>query len=581
MTENFWIHPGIMLIAAGCATAMLPRRWRNPILLLGSICAAVSATFLPCGFEATVPFIGDWSLAILHVDRLSFLFAFTFSVMAVIGSLYAFHHDKRLECLTCMVYAGSTVSMILAGDWITLIFFWELMAASSMYLIYCGGQPHSRQAGLRYIIMHLFGGNLLLIGILFLLDGGSAVTSLGPEDGAAFWLIFLGVAVNGVIPPLHTWAADAYPQSSPVGGVFLSCFTTKAAVYVMIRLFAGIDMLIWIGVFMALYGAVYAIMENDARKLLSYHIVSQLGFMVAGIGMGTELGIAGASAHAVCNVLQKSLLFMCMGAVLYATGKRNITQMGGLGKRMPLVFLCFLAGAFAISGVPPFNGFISKSITISAAAQEGLVWTELLLTLASIGTFLSIVLKMGYFIFLAPPEQKSEQESAVRPLPFGMKAAMSVTALLCLITGLFPDRLYGLLPEHIVYAPYTADHLTQSVLLLLAAAVPFLVYLPHMKPSSGISLDFDWFYRKPLKKGLLFLSELCCRIQDAAGRSVVRGIHGCRPFLANPVRWFFTAVDGSDHEEYEEDLYRLPISNPIILIILMLSVLILCLAIFI
>lgn len=546
-------------------------------MVAGAALSAMVMALLPLGMIWEVHFFGEYQLMLIHVDRLSWLFALAFTIMAVICSVYGYHNKKRLEGLAALVYAGSTVSMILAGDWISLIFFWELMAVSSMYLVYAGGMRDSRKASFRYIIIHMFGGNLLLGGILLLISSGDLLVGPVTDSGSlAFWLVLLGVAVNGVIPPLHTWVADAYPESSPTGGIFLSCFTTKATIYVMIRVFAGADLLIWVGVAMALYGAIYAIMENDARRLLAYHIVSQLGFMVAGVGMGSVMGIDGAAAHAICNILQKSLLFMCMGAILYATGKRKITEMGGFAKSMPYVFLCFLVAGFAISGVPLFNGFISKSITISAAAEGGLGTVELLLSLASIGTFLSIVLKMGYYIFLAEPgngQLNSEgMVSAARPqtLPMGMKIAMGVTAILCVVTGVFPQILYGVLPLDLAYHPFTVDHLTQTGGLLLMAIVPFLLFLPNMKPKDKISLDFDWFYRIPLKRLIQAFSKACCDVQEVVGRTALALIHKTAPFFKNPMAGIVSAVDGKPHEEYDEDTYRLPIGYPMVMIILVL-----------
>ncbi len=578
MGEAMMIHPGLVLILTGFLAVMLPPRQRQAGMLAGSIAALICAALLPLGGTMRLPFAGDMELMVLRIDEVSFLFVMTFSILAVLGTLYGQFREKAGEAFACMAYAGSTVSMVLAGDWITLLLFWEMMAVSSMYLIYCGGQPDSKGAAVRYVIMHLFGGNLMLVGVIVLLaQGSTSLSALDMSQTAAFWLILLGVGVNGVIPPLHTWAADAYPQSSPTGGVFLSCLTTKAAVYVMLRLFAGESLLIWLGVWMAIFGAVYAIMENDARKLLSYHIISQLGFMAAGVGMGTALGMSGAAVHAVCNVFQKSLLFMCMGAVLYATGKRNITEMGGLAKKMPLTFLCFFAAAFAISGVPLFNGFVSKSLTVSAAAEMGLGSVELLLNLAGVGTFLSITLKMGYFIFLRQGTEQSREEKPLRPLRPEMKLAMMGGAGLCLVTGLFPGLLYDLLPYPIDYEPYTIDHLTQTLMLLGSAMAAFLMYLPHMKPSEGISLDVDWFYRRPLKKVIFGLSALLCRIQDFLGKGLVAGIQKWEPFLKNPVRKWLPSVDEADHESYDEDLYRLPISNPIGWIVVMLILLVSCL----
>lgn len=529
--NNIILHPGIILILSGIIAALVPEKIRKIIMILGPAGAITAMLALDYGTVLTVPFINGSELMLVNVDRLSYVFGMVFSMMSLIGSVYALHNKGSLETTASLCYAGSSLGVTLAGDWLTLIFFWELMAASSLFLVWANRSEKAVKAGFRYLLVHMFGGNCLLIGIIFKVNGGDMlISNVTAVHDAAFWLILLGVAINAAIPPFHSWLTDAYPEANVTGSVFLSSFTTKVAVYCLIRMFAGTSFLIWFGVAMALYGALFAIMENDVRRLLSYHIISQVGFMVAGVGIGTPLALDGATAHAFSHILYKSLLFMGAGAIITATGINKINQLGGLAKKMPFVCVAFTVGAFSISGVPLFNGFISKSITVSAACEAGYPLAELLLLVASVGTFLHVVMKMLYFIFFG--EDKGIE---VKPLPKNMYVAMSIGSVLCILYGVFPDLLYRFLPYDFEYHPFTWDHIMQYVQLLVTGVVPFIMYLEHMEPLSKISLDTDWFYRKPFAALVRVISSLCVTVQIGLGAFFKSIYDGVRRASKNPL----------------------------------------------
>ena len=409
--------------------------------------------------------------------------------------------------------------------------------------------------------MHIVGGSLLFAGILIhVATGGELTVQALTESGTAtwaFWLILLGVAINAAIPPLHAWLTDAYPEASVTGSVFLSAFTTKTAVYVLLRVFPGASVLVVAGVVMALYGVVYAVLENDIRRLLAYHIVSQVGYMVTGVGMGTALALDGAAAHAFSHILYKSLLFMGTGAVIYATGLRKLTELGGISDKMKLVVFLYTVGAFSISGVPLFNGFISKSMVISAATYDHRPIVELLLTFASVGTFLHTGLKLPYFTFFGP-----KKDTPVAPVPLNMLVAMGVGALLCFAYGVMPDLLYRLLPNGSEYHPYTVDHVMSSVQLLLGTAVAFWLLLAKLGGQATISVDTDWLYRKPLA---------------AVGRTLVAGARGFGQAVQGVTGAIVyslsaltqpsddTVVTGSDPRAVDSDPFRFrsPIGNTV------------------
>lgn len=563
------LHPGLILILVGVIAALVPKAVRKWVLAIGPAVALIAALMLTKGDLMIIPFINGMNLHLMMVDSLSWIFVVIFALLAFMGGVYSMHNDSWAEALASMAYAGSTISMVLAGDWVTLLFFWELMAISSLYLIWGNHTAKSRRAGFRYIMVHFFGGNMLLFGVLLKVTAGDfMISSLTGAHDAAFWLILIAVCVNSVVPPLHAWVADAYPESTITGGAFMSSLTTKAGIYVMIRLFAGTDWLIWVGIVMALYGAIFAIIENDMRRLLSYHIVSQLGFMVAGVGLGTAMALDGAAAHAVTNVLQKSMLFMCAGVVMYATGRRKLNELGGLAKQMPLLCVFFLIAAFSISGVPLFDGFVAKSITISAAAEAGHGTMELMLSLASIGTFLSITLKMTYYMFFAPQQEGLE----VGSVPKNMMVALGIAAFMNIIFGIVPSLLHNYLPYPIEYHAYTVDHLTQYVEVLVAAMIPFMLYLSHMMPKSKLALDFDWFYRKPLVSCVSWISSMCCAIRDGLGGMIRSMVDGTKPFMDNPIAFMKRTWNGTQPEQYDPDQYRPLIGEVMLVDILILVV---------
>lgn len=556
------LHPGLILIAVGFLAMILPKMLRKIILAVGPFVAFFAALNMPLGTDLSIGLYGTgFQLGYMYVDKLSYVFCMIFALMACIGGLYSCHNENPMEAFCSMAYAGCALGVTLAKDWLTMIFFWEALAVTSLFLIWCHHTPASRRAGFRYLLVHMLGGNLLLGGIFLKVGQGDLLINnlaLGAHD-IAFWAILIGVAVNAAIPPLNAWLVDAYPEGTITGSVFLSSFTTKVAVYCLIRIFAGTDFLMGFGCFMALYGAAYAIMENDMRRLLGYHIISQVGFMVAGVGIGTAMALNGATAHAFSHILYKSLLFMCAGAIIYATGIRKINQLSGMAKKMPFVAICFFVAAFSISGVPFFNGFISKTITLAAASEAGHAWVYALLELASIGTFLSITLKMGYFIFLRQEERKVEIKNN---LPKNMYLGMGLGASLCFLYGVYPDLLYRYLPFAApMYVPFTAAHIVSYIEILVVTMVPFMMFLPCMEPHTALSLDTDWFYRKPLAFIILRVSALFCALSSALGSAWRVLYEKCMDLTANPMD-FLDAKPFRKRTHYNPENYRTSIADP-------------------
>ena len=495
LLSGSFLQPGLILILCGLLCLVVPQMVRRVLVL---VCPLLSlAAVMMCG-----------------ADKLSVMFGIIFSVISFIAALYNLSVKDRFEVAAETVYAGASLSAVFVSGWISMIIYWELMAVSSWLTLVSARTKEATKAGFRYLMVHMLGGNLLLAGIVIKLTEGSTMiqclTTTAPD--AAYWLILAGVAVNAAIPPLHAWIADAYPESTMGGTVYMGSFTTKVGVYFLIRLFAGTELLLYFGVFMALFGACMALMENDLRRLFAYHIVSQVGYMVAALALGGALGIDGAAAHAFNNILYKGTLLMCAGTVISATGKRKISQLGGLGKKMPLTAGCFLIASMAIAGFPLLNGFVSKSLIMNAAAESGIHWAELLLMVASVGTLMSITLKINYFVFWGKTDSQEASLTAEGlavsedSVALSRKIAMVLGTAGCVVCGIMPNLVYGMTPCGSDGHPFTVDHVTQYMELFAAAAIGFLMYLSHMKPHEQLTLDADWLYRKPLKALVRWLS---------------------------------------------------------------------------
>jgi multicomponent Na+:H+ antiporter subunit D len=437
----------------------------------------------------------DYSLTMMRVDKLSQLFGYLFHLAAFIGILFALHVRDTTQQVSALLYAGGAVGVIFAGDLITLFVFWEILAVTSVFLIWARRTAKAEAAGMRYLLVQVASGVILLAGALVHLhETGSLAFEKMQIDGLGTWLIFLAFGIKCAFPLLHNWVTDAYPEATPTGTVFLSAFTTKVAVYAFARAFPGTEWLIYIGVAMAVFPIFYAVIENDLRRVLCYSMINQVGFMVVGIGLGTELALNGATAHAFTHVIYKALLFMSMGAVLQMTGKMNGSELGGLYKTMPFTTVFCIVGAASISAFPLFSGFVSKSMVMASALEEGydVVWLGLLF--ASAGVFHHAGIKIPFFAFFA-------HDSGIRTSdpPFNMLLAMFIAAAICVFIGSYPWFLYSLLPWPVDYAPYTWTHVIAQTQLLFFSALAFIfLKLTHLYPPElpSINIDADWTYRR-------------------------------------------------------------------------------------
>jgi multicomponent Na+:H+ antiporter subunit D len=482
--------PGAVLLLAAALIALLPARARAPIAVAAPLLTLAAVWLVPADGGATLAFLGQ-TLAPVEASAAGRLFATIFTLAAFGGALFGLRCAGALEYCAAFIYAGAAIGVTFAGDWITLLIAWELMAVASTGVIWAGGTEQAWRASMRYLYIHLLGGVILMFGIAgHVLATGSADFGPVAMTTPAAWMMLIGVIINAGAPPLWAWVADAYPEASPSGSVFLSAFTTKTAVFVLLMAFAGVDLLVPIGLVMIAYGAVYALLADDMRRLLSYSIVGQVGFMIVCIGVGTDFALDAAAAHAFAHILYKALLLMAAGAVIHMTGRRLLSELGGLGRTMRLTAAAGLLGGLAIAAAPLTAGFASKSL-ITAALGKAHAAPAYFGVMAGSGLALVYVgLRFPWFAFF-------HRDSGIRAgdPPASMQVAMVTVAALILLFGLAPGLLYGLLPHGSSYHPYTFDHLVAQLQLLAVAALAFFALLPLVRPRPGWTLDFDWLWR--------------------------------------------------------------------------------------
>jgi len=565
MIEN--CSPALIIIVGALFLALFPRRLGQIWLVLLPVLSFCYLTNITPGETRTATF-GTVPITPMVAGKINLLFGYLFHIAAIIAAIYSLCVKDRVQWCTGMLYAGSAIGVAFAGDLLTLFIFWELLAVTSVFQIWARKSARSGPSGIRYLLMHIASGLLLLGGAAcqYSQTGSLAIQQMTLE-GVGPWLIFLAIGIKCAFPFFHTWLVDSYPEATVTGAVFLSAFTTKAAVCILAQTFRGVDMLIIIGAVMAMFPIFFAVIENDLRRVLGYSMINQIGFMVVGIGIGTDLAVNGAVAHAFNDVLFKGLLFMSMGAVLYRTGKINGSELGGLYKSMPITMIFCIIGAASISAFPLFSGFVSKSLVMNAAAHEGHMVVWLLLLFAAAGVFHHAGIKIPFFAFFA-------HDSGIRckEAPRNMLVAMAIAAALCIFNGTFPNTwLYPHLPHPVdaVDQPYTFTHIVTQTQLLFFSALAFVslmllkIYPPELVSTN---LDVDWFYRKGFACFYRVMDKGLNGLNSFAHRWIVGGLVGrFSSFLGRapshifywPSLLFWTGKGNSqeDIQKLKNDLY--------------------------
>ena len=494
------IPPFLPFFIGALIAAFTRGHLRSAIMIAVPVISALHLWTVPDGIHLQFAFL-DYQLAPYRVDKLSLMFGYVFHIAAFIAIIYSLHVRDTVQQVAAMLYAGSGLGAVFAGDLLTLFVFWELLAFTSVFLIWARRTPSSYAAGMRYLIIQVLSGVILLAGALFYAaEHGTLTFEFIGLEGIAGWLIFIAFGIKCAFPIAHNWLTDAYPEATVTGTVFLSAFTTKVAVYSLARGYPGTELLVYIGAAMTCFPIFFAVIENDLRRVLAYSLINQVGFMVVGIGIGTALALNGAISHAFNDVIFKGLLFMSMGAVLHMTGRINGSDLGGLYKTMPKTTVLCIVGAASISAFPLFSGFVSKSMVMTAAVENGYDWIWLMLLFASAGVFHHAGIKIPYFAFFA-------HDSGIRASdpPNNMLLAMLIAAVLCIGIGVYPSALYSLLPYDTGYNPYDATHVLAQTQLLFFSALAFVwlnlkgMYPPELRSTN---LDFEWIYRRVMPVAL-------------------------------------------------------------------------------
>ncbi|MFO7811559.1 MAG: Na(+)/H(+) antiporter subunit D [Pelovirga sp.] len=493
MITDLFIHPTSWFILGALLMPFAKRFGFHKIWLIVIPLVAMATIYrLPDSF-GIVNYLG-FELQFGRVDKLTFIFLHVFTLMALIGCIFGLHVKETGQHIAAFLYVAGSLGVTLAGDYLTLFIFWELMAFASTFLIWYRKKQRSIEAGYRYLLVHTAGGLVLLAGIFLLYQTGHDLSfGIFSQEGAGWaeYLIMIGFLLNAAAPPIHAWLPDAYPEATVTGAVFMCAFTTKTAVYVLMRGFPGFEVLAIIGACMALYGVGYAVIENDARRILAYHVVSQVGYMVCGVGIGTAMALNGVAAHAYAHIIYKALLFMGAGAVLEMTGRSKLSELGGLYRTMPLTMIFTIIGGISISGFPLTSGFVSKSMIVAAAGYNHQTVLLVMLLLAGVGTFLSVGIKLPYFIWFGKDSGIRAKEA-----PWNMQLAMAMAAFVCILFGVYPAALYSMLPYAAEYHPYYAYHLSETFQLMAFTGLGFYLMVKYLKPHDVSNLDLDWFYRK-------------------------------------------------------------------------------------
>ncbi|WP_254274023.1 Na(+)/H(+) antiporter subunit D [Haloarcula marina] len=562
------VPPVVVLLAVAILVSRLPRRSGHALGVISTAAALAWAWFVPAGAHLQTTFLG-FEAVLLNVDEFSRLMGLIFGLIGAVAVLYSYASEaENVQTAFALSYVATSFGAVFAGDWLTLLFFWELMAVTSTLLVW-----HYRgaavRAGFRYALLHGLGGTLLMAAILqtyvakgtFLfasVPGGPAAAGITPGLPAA--LAAVGIGVNVGFIGLHAWLPDTYPRPHIAASVFLCVFTTKTGVYGMYRAFPeGHVAIAYMGGGMAVFGATFALFQNDMRRLLSYHIQSQVGYMIAGVGIGTTLAQAGAFAHVFNHILYKGLLFMTAGVVVYRTGEESLKKLGGLAREMPITAAAFTVAALSIAGFPGFNGFVSKGIVIAGSHYDfvegplyagGRTTLEWLLLLGGVGTFMSFI-KFGYYAFF-----HGEYDGSVKDANRGQSVAMVTVAVLCVAYGIFDGALFAILPFDVtdeavvshVYTTYTVDHLVEGVALAAAGLVGFTVT---KKPLSKLGRvpDIDSLYNPAVFYGTRALVVGVTELYAAVDRLVVRAVSGFTMAVTDPVT-VYDRLDGDEEDTH-------------------------------
>ncbi len=401
-----------------------------------------------------------------EVDALNLFFAILVVLTFTLSAIYSLRYMEKDDHLghyytLFLMLSGGVLGLVLTGDIFNMYVMVEIMTFAAVALTaFRNYKKGALESAFKYLVIGSVGSGFTLTGIclvymqchtLNMAQLSSILANhLTPTTILALALIFIGFGVKSFMVPFHTPAADAYTTAPSSISMVFSGMVNKAGVYGMIRLMFVVFMMMdktamqillaAFGTITMFVGVTMALAQHDFKRLLAFHSISQIGYVLAACGLGTALGVSGGLFHAMNHTLFKGLLFLCAGAVYYATGTTNLDKLGGLSKKMPKTAICFLIGAFSISGLPPFNGFVSKWMIYQAAWSKGVetnnffyVFVTIVAVVVSVMTLASFI-KVTQAVFFGQPSEKCENAKEV---PLAMRIPMWIMSALCILVGIF------------------------------------------------------------------------------------------------------------------------------------------------
>ncbi|HOV22105.1 MAG TPA: proton-conducting transporter membrane subunit [bacterium] len=459
----------------------LSRKKRCWISILGGLVVLLSTIYIVCNCT--------WFLLL---GGISSFFAILISFLGLLVIIYSQKYNWQstfvYDCLL-FFFIGSMLGTTLSPNLILFYSFWEFMTFSSFFLILYENTKEAKSASIKYLIMTGAGSIFLLFGILGYLSGIAGQSIFWKH--LLFFSIIIGAGIKAGLFPLHSWLADAHPAAPTPISALLSGIMIKIGIYALILFYFEIfspswsigwqTIMIIIGCLTVLTGCLLAIIQNDIKRLLAFSSIGQIGYIFLGIACGTNLGLLGALYHTLNHALFKGLLFLAAGVIIKKVGSRNLSDYGGLGEKMPFTFFAFFIASLSISGIPPFNGFISKWIIYQALLEKGTVLTTVAFLIAILGSCLTLAacLKVLNDTFLGVRKRENiQKESRISPF---FSIPMGVLSVLCFILGVFPDFFMNNVFSKIVFAPEVNISLINivnfyGILLVLVFFVIFIFY---------------------------------------------------------------------------------------------------------
>lgn len=470
---------GIAILILLAPNILYTYRYLRYVLMLVAVFALLFLAYYNwTGVELGSVYLGEIILAPVSFSEhpYSRIMVFGFTLVGSLGLLYGLQLSESREQAAALAALASTIGIVFADNFITLFIFWEMLTLSTAGLILFRREPTAFRAGLYFLFFHLAGGLFVLFGILQHYVATGSFALIEPQAGLTLFMI--GFGFKTAFLPLHSWLVKGYPAANFPSSVLLAGITTKIGVYAIARILPPHEVIMLMGASMAVFGVIFALLQTNMRRLLSYHIISQVGYMVAGVGLATAHAVDGALLHVINHMLYKALLFMSVGAVLYAVRTEDLQKLTGdnnaesdlngqfIWKSMPLVTIGVIVGALAISGVPPFNGYVSKYLLKNAMYGTGPA--EIMLMLASIGTAASFCkLVISGFI--------KGRAKIINKIPISSQLAISAAAFFCLLLGIYPQLISSLLPYGTpVNNVYTADGIWGAMRLIIAGILLYL-----------------------------------------------------------------------------------------------------------